>query len=35
MIIYIAESNKYPIFLPIAQKIISSFEFLDWVWNLY
>jgi hypothetical protein len=29
IIIYLAEINKYAIFLPIAQKIINSFEFID------
>jgi PsbP-like protein len=29
MIIYVAETSKYPIYLPTAQKIINSFEFID------
>jgi hypothetical protein len=29
IIIYLAEINKYSIFLPTAQKIINSFEFIN------
>ena len=29
MVLYLAEINKYTIFLPIAQKIINSFEFIN------
>lgn len=28
MIVYVAETTKYPIYLPIAQKIINSFGLL-------
>jgi len=29
MILYMAETNKYSIFLPIAQEIINSFKFIN------
>jgi hypothetical protein len=29
MILYLAEINKYAIFLPIAQKMINSFGFIN------
>jgi hypothetical protein len=29
IIAYVAENTRYPIYLPIAQKIINSFEFID------
>jgi hypothetical protein len=29
MLLYLAETNKYAIYLPIAQKMIGSFGFED------